>query len=217
MKIKPIEILSANLLNGNTQISNNKTLEINFDAPTMADTLIIKNTDITSVIVEYKTTQNGPLTELAALENNQEKNIIFNFAEQAPSGFYFKFTFTSPNATCQAGQIILAKKLITLDNVLSSITPDTYARQGHHYLADGALLKWVEFTKKTIDLRLSNMPPKLWQNLQNILNANVFLTYIFYGDYAADTCSQYALKAPAKSQLERKTALYQVDISLIER
>jgi len=218
--LKPITILTQNLIEEDSATlyaaGNNAAVTFNFPAAITADTLLVKNTNITALLVEYKADENDPFTTLPQQACAGQGDIIFNFpaAEQIK---VIKITTASQGGVCFAEKIILARTLLKLTRALSALTADNFTRGGHHYLSDGSLLNWTEFVKQTPSLRLENMDKTTKDSLLALLKTNNFLTYIFYGPYDGSFCGQFALARPPAVNFERKTMLYRADLSLLER
>ena len=127
-----------------------------------------------------------------------------------------KLTFTA-SGTLSADKIIAANTLLNLSEVLSTLSGSVYAREGHHYLANGALIKWKDFTKYSLTLTLENISLTVKQNLENILKNNTFLTYIFYGSFDTALMGEYALRQTPFFNFDRRRALYKTALNLLEK
>lgn len=237
MTIKPIKIFSASYIDESTQIvaditdnygalfdgddntlytgTSNTSIVLSFTEAVKTDTLIIKNTNAESITVKYKSTSDGAFILLGSFNLNGKKDIFLNFALATATAIEISFNCEGSNFT--VGQIIACKALLDLSDVLSSFIPSQYCRQGHYYLCSGQLIKWVEFCKKSGTLKLMNVNRTTRDCLMEILTKNNFLTYVFYGEYDLGSAAQYALSEPPVSTLDRVSALYQIDLSLIQR
>lgn len=218
--IKPITILTQNLIPQDLSSffaqGTDTSVIFNFEALTAIDTLLLKNVSIDTLTVEYKAGAQDPYSALPAINCAGQKDIVFNFPQLIEAEI-IRLSFHSVNGVCTCGRIILAQTLMTLDNVLSFISNDSFKRGGQHYTADGSLIAWTEFIKQTPSLRLENVSKTDKDYLLALLNSGAFFTYIFYGDYDAAPCGEFALSKPPAVNLERKTMLYQIDLSLTER
>ena len=215
MSIACIEILTPNLLENATLTEASNTKTYTFTALTTLNKIIIKNTNLTVLTIEYKTTAEGDFTTITPTQENYGNDFIFNFAAPV-SLLILKLTFTF-TGTLQTGKIIGANNLITLSEVLSNLSGNIYAREGHHYLANGTLIKWQDFTKFNLTLSIENINATVKQSLESILRNNTFLTYIFYGSFDTSIAGEYALDYAPFFNLDRKRALYKTTLNLLEK
>ncbi len=215
MSIACTEILTPNLLENATltEVSNTKTYT--FESLTALSKIIIKNTNLTALTIEYKTTAEGDFETLTPTQESYGKDFIFTFAAPV-SLLVLKLTF-SFTETLQTSKIIGANNLITLSEVLTNLSGNIYAREGHHYLANGTLVKWQDFTKFNLTLSIENINSTVKQNLESILKNNTFLTYIFYGAFDTTITGEYALDHTPFFNLDRKRALYKTTLNLLEK
>ena len=218
--IKPITILTQNLIPQDLSSffaqGSDASVIFNFETAKTLDTLLLKTADIDTLTLEYKADENAAYQALPQLNCAGQKDIVFNFPSQIEAQIV-KLSFHSSSGACCCSKIILAQTLLALDNVLSFISDDSYKRGGHHYMADGSLVAWTEFVKQTPSLRLENVTKTDKDYLLALLNEGTFFTYIFYGAYEAAPCGEFALSKPPVVNLDRKTMLYQIDLSLTER
>ncbi len=215
MSIDCVEILTHNLLENAvlTETSNTKTYT--FSALTKISKIIIKNSNLTALSIEYKTAAEDDFSTITATVESYGQDFIFTFPG-AVNLLILKLTFTfQDNLT--VGKIIAANSIIILNDVLSVLNGNVYAREGHHYLADGSLIKWRDFTKFNLNLNIENIGPSVKQNLENIFKNNTFLTYIFYGAFDTALAGEYALSQTPFFTLERRRALYKTNLNLLER
>ena len=212
---QPITLYSANLIDSSTQIStSSNTVQITFSEAKQVNALLLKNTAITTVQIEYKTSsQDVSWTQGATLTQTQKEDKFFIFSAQITAQV-FKFTFNI-NADFEA--ISLVKKLLSLENILSSFTLDNTFKGSSYYLADGSLVCWQEFSKKKMRLSLSNISQNLLEQLKTVLKENSFLTYALFGDFDGYFVTEFALKETPSYQLNRQSALYSVSLTLLER
>lgn len=212
---QPITLYSANLIDSSTQIStSSNTVQITFSEAKKVDAFLLKNTAITSVQIEYKaSSQDVSWTQGTTLTQTQKEDKFFVFPSQITAQI-FKFTF---NINADFENISLVKKLLSLENILSSFTADNTFKGSSYYLADGTLVCWQEFCKKKLNLNLSNIPQTLLEQLKSIFKANTFLTYALFGDFDGYFAGEFAFKEPPAYQLNRKSALYSVNLTLLER
>ncbi len=215
MSISCIGILTPNLLENATLSESGNVKTYTFTALTEVNKIIIKNSNLTALTIEYKTSAEGEFSTITATVESCEQDFIFNFPSYV-SMLILKLTFTYTD-TLNIGKIIAAKTLLNLSEVLSSINGNIYAREGHHYLANGELVKWQDFTKFNINLSLENINHTVKQNLENILKNNTFLTYIFYGSFDTTIAGEYALGRAPFFNLDRRRALYKTTLNLLEK
>jgi len=215
MSISCIEILTPNLLENATLSESENAKTYTFSTQTAINKIIIKNTNLTALTIEYKTTAEGDFSTITATVESCGQDFIFTFPSVI-NILILKLTFTA-SGTLNVGKIISAKNFITLSEVLSTLSGNIYAREGHHYLANGALVKWKDFTKFNLTLNLENISVTVKQNLENILKNNTFLTYIFYGNFDTTISGEYALAHTPFFNLDRRRALYKTALSLLEK
>ena len=215
MSISCIEILTPNLLENATLSESGNAKTYTFSAQTAANKIIVKNSNLTALTIEYKTSAEGDFSTITATVESCGQDFIFTFPSVV-NILILKLTFTA-SGTLSIGKIIASKTLISLSEVLSSISGNIYAREGHHYLANGALVKWQDFTKFNLALNLENISATIKQNLENILKSNTFLTYIFYGNFDMTIAGEYALSRAPFFNLDRRRALYKTTLNLLEK
>ena len=210
-----ITLYSSNLINDTTQIqTSSNTVQITFAAAVKADGLLLKNTAIKNVQVDYKTSpEDEDWTTGPLLTQTQKEDKFFIFPAQITAQL-FRLTFDI-NADFEA--LSLVKKLLALDNILSSFTLDNTFKGSSYYLADGTLVCWQEYCKKKLNLKLSNIPQSLLEEMKTIFKANTFLTYVLFGNFDGYFAAEFAFKEPPAYQLERRSALYSLNLTLLER
>jgi len=210
-----ITLYTANLITSSSQIQTSQnTLQITFDTLSAADALLLKSTAITSVQVEYKlSAEDENWTQGPLLTQTQKEDKLFIFTSQITAKI-FKFTF---NINCDFQSVSLVKKLLALENILSSFTLDNTFKGSSYYLADGSLVSWQEFSKKKVNLNLNNIPQTLLEQIKNIFKTNYLLTYALFGDFDGYFALECALKEPPSFQLSRQSALYSTSLTLLER
>ena len=215
MSISCIEVLTSNLLENATLAETSSTKTYTFSTLTEVSKIIVKNTNLTALTIEYKTSAEGNFSTITATVENYGQDFIFTFSSTV-NMLILKLTFTY-QSTLSAKKIIAAKSLITLSEVLSNISGNIYTREGHHYLANGALVKWKDFTKFNLTLNLENINSTVKQSLKTILKNNTFLTYIFYGNFDTTMLGEYALGRTPFFSLDRRRCLYKTTLNLLEK
>lgn len=215
MSISCIEILTPNLLENATLAETSDTKTYTFSALTEINKIIIKNSNLTALTIEYKTSAEGEFSTVTAAVENCGQDFIFTFPSTV-NLLILKLTFTY-TGTLSVGKIIASKTLLNLSEVLSTVNGNVYAREGHHYLANGELIKWQDFTKFNLTLSLENLNSTVKQNLENILKNNTFLTYIFYGSFDTTVAGEYALSHAPFFNLDRRRGLYKTTLNLLEK
>ena len=215
MSIGCVEILTHNLLENAVLTETSSTKTYTFSALTKISKIIIKNSNLTALSIEYKTSAEDDFSTITATVESYGQDFIFTFPS-AVNLLILKLTFTfQDNLT--VSKIIAANSIIILNDVLSVLNGNVYAREGHHYLADGSLIKWRDFTKFNLNLNIENISPSTKQSLENIFKNNTFLTYIFYGTFDTSLTGEYALSQTPFFTLERRRALYKTTLNLLER
>ncbi|MBO4708095.1 MAG: hypothetical protein J5594_06055 [Elusimicrobiaceae bacterium] len=215
MSLNCTEILTSNILENATLSESGNAKTYTFSAQSAINKIIIKNTNLTALTIEYKTSAEGDFSTITATVESCGQDFIFTFPSVI-NILILKVTFTA-SGTLNVGKIIAAKTLLTLSEVLSTLSGNIYAREGHHYLANGALVKWKDFTKFNLTLSLENISTTVKQNLENILKNNTFLTYIFYGNFDTTILGEYALAHTPFFSLDRRRALYKTALNLLEK
>ena len=215
MSISCIEILTPNLLENATLSESGNAKTYTFSEQIAVNKIIVKNTNLTALTIEYKTSAEGDFSTITPTVESCGQDFIFTFPS-AVNILILKLTFTASD-TLNVGKIIASKTLINLSEVLSTLSGNIYAREGHHYLANGALVKWQDFTKYNLTLSLENINTTVKQNLENILKSNTFLTYIFYGNFDTTITGEYALSRAPLFNLDRRRALYKTTLNLLEK
>lgn len=233
MTIKPIEILSANLLedaslsDAQGEALANKSGVKNtisgamtavFSGAVSADKILIKNTDAQSITIEYKSAPSDEsftlFEDFALVKSGRDILITFDAPLEAAS---FKFTLLGESSSLYFYEFILLSSLLFLDKALTTFTPSGYRKGGYHYTADGTLIRWHEFSKNSGSLVLENLPESTKQTLEYICDGNVFLTFLFYGAYDLSQSGQYALTADFKAELNRLSGLWSVYLEITEK
>ena len=215
MSISCIEILTPNLLSNATLSEGGNSKTYTFATLTAINKIIIKNSNLTALTVEYKAAAGDNFTTLTPTQATSGQDFIFTLS--APVNVVvLKLTFMA-SGTLSIGKVIAANTLLNLSEVLSTLSGCNYAREGYHYLANGSLIKWKDFTKYALTLTLENINLPVKQNLENILKKNTFLTYIFYGSFDSALISEYALKQTPFFNFDRRRALYKTTLNLLEK
>ena len=214
MSIRCIEILTPNLLENATATESGNTKTYTFTSLMQISKIIIKNTNLTALTVEYKANAEDNFTELTPTQENCGQDFIFTLSAPVTM-LILKLTFTALNL--KIGKIIAADSLLNLSDILSTLSGSVYSREGHHYLANGALIKWQDFTKYNLTLSLENINSTLKQNLENTLKNYTFLTYIFYGSFDITLADEYALSQTPFFALDRRRSLYKTTLNLFEK
>ena len=215
MSISCIEILTSNLLENATLSESGNTKTYTFSALMEINKLIIKNSNLTALAIEYNTSAEGSFSTITPTVETCGQDFIYTFPTTV-NLLILKLTFTA-SGTLSVDKIIAAKTLLNLSEVLSTLSGNIYAREGHHYLANGNLVKWKDFTKFNLTLNLENINSTVKQSLENILKNNTFLTYIFYGNFDTTVTGEYALSRAPFFNLDRRRALYKTALNLLEK
>lgn len=211
----PITLYSANLINSETQISASSNIfQITFSEAKQIDAFLIKNTALTEVQIDYKATaEEDSWTQGPSLTQSQKQDKFFILPTQIIAQI-IRLTF---NADIDFENILIVKKLLILQNILSSYTLDNTFKGSSYYLADGSLLSWQEFCKKKLNLNLANISQTLLEQIKTVLKNNPFLTYVLFGDFDGYFVGEFAPKEPPVYNLNRQNALYTLNLTLFER
>lgn len=215
MSIACIEILTPNLLENAALTESGNAKTYTFSALTALNKIIIKSSNLTALTVEYKAAAEENFTTLTPAQETCGQDFIFTLS--APLDvLVLKLTFTA-SGTLNTGKIIAANTLLNLSDVLSTLSGNIYSREGQHYLANGTLIKWKDFSKYSLSLTLENINLTIKQSIENILKNNTFLTYIFYGSFDTALANEYALKQIPFFNFDRRRALYKTTLNLLEK
>ena len=117
----------------------------------------------------------------------------------------------------QIGQLRVCKHLIDMDTVLTNFNRQNYSKQGHYYLNSGNLFHWKEFEKIKGKLKLSNLTLTKRNTLKEEVSARNSLTIIFYRDFDDNDIFEFAVIASVYEWLDRKTQLFELELSLSEK
>lgn len=216
MIIPNIEILSSNLANYAVIEKSNNTLTLTFESSITFNKILIKDTNITNLNLSYKSNaEDISFTPIVASKSNYQNDYIFSLVLPLEVQV-LKVEFVCQDIANYKQFLVLESKVI-LNDVLSDIDVSVYSKSGYHYLSNGTLIKWSDFSKNAITLTLQNIPYSTKQILSNLLKENTFLTYIFFGSYDTELSSVYALTEPAIFKLNRKTGYYNVSLNLREQ
>ena len=211
----PITLYSANLIDSTTQTStSSNTFTITFSEAKQIDAFLIKNTAITSVQVDYKSSSAQESWTTGPSLTQSQKQDKFFILPTTITAQIIRLTF---NINADSEEISLVKKLLTLQNILSSYTLDNTFKGSSYYLANGSLVCWQEFVKKKLNLNLSNISQTLLEQIKTILKNNIFLTYALFGDFDGYFVGEFALKEPPTYHLNRQNTLYTLNLTLLER
>lgn len=216
MSIPVVEILTSNLITSSaTIVTVDNVQTITFPLAVSFNKIILKGTSAESLTLKYKATSESSFVTETLTQETCNQDIIFSTSSPL-SVTVVELTF-SPLENLTIGTVYIVKTLLSLNNVLSRLNCGVYSREGHHYLANGALIKWCDFSKNTVTLTLENLPKTTKQNLVNILSSDTFLTYIFYGSWDSSLIAEYSLTQRPKFTLDRKTELFSSTLDLTEK
>lgn len=233
--IKPIEILKPNiledallfdlqgediLLNQGRKNTVSGGFRAVFEAPVKVSRMLIKNTDISNIQIDVKTSAEAadftPFADFDLVKSGRD--ILLSFSAPAEAcAFEFSFAGAESSENVFFYSFILTDSILLLDKALSSFTPSGYLRGGYHYTAGGTLITWKEFSKNSGSLVLENLPAALKQKLESLCDENVFLTFIFYGSYDLSQSGEYALTSPLKAELSRSGGLWTLRLEITEK
>lgn len=233
MTIKPIEILTPNILEAaslsdaqgevfaikhGSKNTISGAVTAAFAGTVSAEKILIKNTDAQSITIEYKRAASDVnftlFEDFALVKSGRDILITFDAPLEAAS---FKFTLLGEVESVYFYEFALLSRLLFLDKALTSFTPSGYRKGGYHYTADGTLIRWHEFSKKSGALVLENLSETTKQTLEYICDENIFLTFLFYGAYDLSQSGQYALTADFKAELNRLSGLWNVYLEITEK
>lgn len=211
----PITLYSANLIDSTTQTStSSNTFTITFSEAKQIDAFLIKNTALTSVQVDYKSSSAQESWTTGPSLTQSQKQDKFFILPTTITAQIIRLTF---NINADFEDISIVQKLLSLTNILSSYSLDNTVKGNTYYLADGTLVCWQEFAKKKLSLNLSNISQTLLEQIKTILKNNIFLTYALFGDFDGYFVGEFALKEPFSCHLNRQNALYTLNLTLLER
>lgn len=230
--IKPIEILSSNLLETAQILSlsaakislkqgSKNTLEEGFCAVfediIQADKILIKNTDITALSIFYKQALGQEYQPFENFTINLcGKDILISFNETLEAK-EIKFIFSAEGIEKNFNNFLLLKSQLILDKALSSFNPSNYINAGYHYMLDGSLIAWRDLVKNSGVLSLDNLPQSLKAEMEILYEENIFLTFIFYGGIDLSQSGEYAITSAFNASLSRASGLWSISLDITEK
>ena len=182
-------------------------------------TLIIQNTNVEDFTFEYHNGSTFVEISSSAITSNTDENVIVDFASSVSASqirITLSDTMVADNKK-QIGQLRVCKHLIDMDTVLTNFNRQNYSKQGHYYLNSGNLFHWKEFEKIKGKLKLSNLTLTKRNTLKEEVSARNSLTIIFYRDFDDNDIFEFAVIASVYEWLDRKTQLFELELSLSEK
>lgn len=90
-------------------------------------------------------------------------------------------------------------------------------RAGNYRTGDGRLVFWREWTKYASSGTIYDVTLADYQLLLPYLTTAALLTIVLYDDHDPTACYEVALVTPPAHSINRKTALYEISLDLMER
>lgn len=230
--MKPYIFLSGNYLK-NTVDNNNEavdirtisatvpyTVEVNFtdiygnSTNRTIDTLILQDTNIKNMTVEYKT-GGGTYSTLLTLSGNADSTVIVKAATPALTS---AIRITVPNDGTNPGTISAQMGVYGFICNLFALTDSNYkitANEGDFRVLNGDYIHWADYKKWVGKVQMENLP----QDQFNLLTAQADLgemTVVPYQALEADEIYECAVSREYQWEVDRKTKLFKLTLEFNE-
>ena len=176
------------------------------------DTLILRNTNIVNMSVEYSTGQAfAPLFEVA--DNDQETVILKNETPVNTSAIKITLPDTGNPATLNA-QIGVYSFLCNL----LALTDSSYkieANQGGYRVVSGAYIHWADYKKWVGKVKMENVTKEQFDLLTAQADKGE-MTVIPYEELEASAIYECGVNREYQYELNRKTELFSLELELNE-
>ena len=232
MTMKPYIFLSQNYLNY-TQDSNGDSIDVRVISTTVPytvdvyfadrygnainrtiDTMILQNTNIKNMTVEYLT-GGGTYSNLLTLANNTDSTVLLKAETPAlTSSIRISVPDDGTNPANISGTIGIYSFLCNL----FALTDSNYkidANEGSFRVLNGDYIHWADYKKWVGKIKMENLP----QEQFDLLTAQADLgemTVVPYQDLEADGIYECAVSREYSWELDRKTHLFKLDLEFNE-
>lgn len=187
------------------------------------DTLILRNTNIVNMTVEVVTqesesesgSESGEGTALFTLSGNTESDVFLKAAEPiTASCIRISIPNDGENPATATAQIGVYSFLCNL----WALTDSNYkidANEGAYRVISGAYIHWADYKKWFAKLGIENLPQEQFNLLTEQADTGE-MTVIPYQDLAFEEVYECAVKRQYSYELNRKTALFSLELEFNE-
>lgn len=230
--MKPYIFLSGNYLK-NTVDNNNEavdirtisatvpyTVEVNFtdiygnSTNRTIDTLILQDTNIKNMTVEYKT-GGGTYSTLLTLSGNADSTVIVKAATPALTS---AIRITVPNDGTNPATITAKMGVYGFICNLFALTDSSYkitANEGSFRVLNGDYIHWADYKKWVGKIKMENLPQEQFNSLTEQADLGE-MTVVPYQDLEASEIYECAVSREYAWELDRKTELFKLDLEFNE-
>lgn len=230
--MKPYIFLSGNYLK-NTVDNNNEavdirtisatvpyTVEVNFtdiygnSTNRTIDTLILQDTNIKNMTVEYKT-GGGTYSTLLTLSGNADSTVIVKAATPALTS---AIRITVPNDGTNPATITAKMGVYGFICNLFALTDSSYkitANEGNFRVLNGDYIYWADYKKWVGKIKMENLPQEQFDLLTEQADLGE-MTVVPYQDLEASEIYECAVSREYAWELDRKTELFKLDLEFNE-
>lgn len=230
--MKPYIFLSGNYLK-NTVDSNNEavdirtisastpyTVEVNFtdiygnSTNRTIDTLILQDTNIKNMTVEYKT-GGGTYSTLITLSGNTDSTVLVK--AETPS-LTSAIRITVPDDGINPATVSATMGVYGFICNLFALTDSNYkiaANEGNFRTVDGSYIHWADYKKWVAKIQMENLPKDQFDALTAQADKGE-MTVIPYTDLEAQAIYSCAVKREYSYELDRKTELFKLELEFNE-
>lgn len=230
--MRPYIFLSENYLNF-TQDSNLDSIDVRVISTTLPytqtiyfadrygnitnrtiDTLILQNTNIKNMTVEYLT-GGGTYSNLLTLANNTDSTVLLKAETPAlTSSIRISVPDDGTNPANISGTIGIYSFLCNL----FALTDSSYkiaANEGGYRTVDGSYIHWADYKKWVGKVQMENLPKDQFDALTAQADKGE-MTVIPYTDLEAQAIYSCAVKREYSYELDRKTELFKLELEFNE-
>lgn len=232
MTMKPYIFLSQNYLNY-TQDSNGDIIDVRVISTTVPytvdvyfadrygntlnrtiDTLILQNTNIKNMTVEYLT-GGGTYSNLLTLANNTDSTVLLKAETPAlTSSIRISVPDDGTNPANISGTIGIYSFLCNL----FALTDSSYkieANEGGYRTVDGSYIHFADYKKWVGKVKMENVTKEQFDLLTAQADIGE-MTVVPYRDLEADAVYACAVKREYQYEVDRKTELFKLDLEFNE-
>lgn len=232
MTMKPYIFLSQNYLNY-TQDSNGDAIDVRVISATVPytvdvyfadrygnatnrtiDTMILQNTNIKNMTVEYLT-GGGTYSNLLTLANNTDSMVIVKAETPALTS---SIRITVPDDTYNPADITGAIGIYSFVCNLFALTDSSYkieANEGGYRTVDGSYIHFADYKKWVGKVQMENVTKAQFDLLTAQADMGE-MTVVPYKDLEADAVYECAVKREYQYEVDRKTKLFKLEFEFNE-
>lgn len=178
------------------------------------DTMILQNTNIKNMTVEYLT-GGGTYSNLLTLANNTDSTVLLKAETPAlTSSIRISVPDDGTNPANISGTIGIYSFLCNL----FALTDSSYkieANQGSYRVVSGSYIHWADYKKWIGKVKMENVTPEQFNLLTTQADTGE-MTVVPYQDVEADAIYECAVSREYSYELERKTGLFKLDLEFNE-